>query len=176
MLVINTNSSLQKAIKDFWKELSDAQLSQYAYEVTDREPHITFASFDEGTPKDDIIKSLEDLTLPNSPIDISFTSIGSFINANIIFLSPIKNQQMTQLHSNIHRQLGTYIDKNSLYSPNNWVPHLTIANRIAEDKMAKAYHYCLKHLSLSEGKITGIKLISITPDNQVQDIFQKTFS
>lgn len=176
MLVINTNSSLQKAIKDFWKELSDAQLSQYAYEVTDREPHITLASFDEGTPKDDIIKSLEDLTLPNSPIDISFTSIGSFINANIIFLSPIKNQQMTQLHSNIHRQLGTYIDKNSLYSPNNWVPHLTIANRIAEDKLDKTYHYCLKHLPIFKGKIIGIKLISITLNNQVQDVFQKTFS
>ncbi|WP_423831888.1 2'-5' RNA ligase family protein [Streptococcus equinus] len=176
MLVINTNSSLQKAIKDFWKELSDAQLSQYAYEVTDREPHITLASFDEGTPKDDIIKSLEDLTLPNSPIDISFTSIGSFINANIIFLSPIKNQQITQLHSNIHRQLGTYIDKNSLYSPNNWVPHLTIANRIAEDKLDKTYHYCLKHLPIFKGKIVGIKLISITLNNQVQDVFQKTFS
>lgn len=87
MLVINTNSSLQKAIKDFWKELSDAQLSQYAYEVTDREPHITLASFDEGTTKDDIIKGLETLTFPDKPIDISFTSIGSFINANIIFLA-----------------------------------------------------------------------------------------
>lgn len=175
-LIMTLDDNLQATIKEFWKELSDAQLSQYAYEVTDREPHITLASFDEGTPKDDIIKSLEVLTLPNSPIDISFTSIGSFINANIIFLSPIKNQQMTQLHSNIHRQLGTYIDKNSLYSPNNWVPHLTIANRIAENKLDKTYHYCLKHLPIFKGKIIGIKLISITLNNQVQDVFQKTFS
>lgn len=83
---------------------------------------------------------------------------------------------MSKLHFDIHQQLSDYLSKDSLYSPNNWVPHLTIANRIAEDKMAKAYHYCLKHLSLSEGKVIGIKLISITPDNQVQDIFQKTFS
>ncbi|UVF02722.1 2'-5' RNA ligase family protein [Streptococcus equinus] len=175
-LIMTLDDNLQATIKEFWKELSDAQLSQYAYEVTDREPHITLASFDEGTTKDDIIKGLETLTLPDKPIDISFTSIGSFINANIIFFSPIKTPQMSKLHFDIHQQLSDYLSKDSLYSPNNWVPHLTIANRIAEDKMAKAYHYCLKHLSLSEGKVIGIKLISITPDNQVQDIFQKTFS
>ena len=86
-LIMTLDDNLQATIKDFWKELSDAQLSQYAYEVTDREPHITLASFDEGTTKDDIMKGLETLILPDKSIDISFTSIGSFINANIIFLA-----------------------------------------------------------------------------------------
>lgn len=55
-------------------------------------------------------------------------SVGMFNDTKTIFVSPIMNQRMYRLHSELHEQLKEFdATGQNWYRPENWAPHCTLA-------------------------------------------------
>ncbi|KXU15971.1 hypothetical protein SORDD17_00791 [Streptococcus oralis] len=150
--------------------MSDNGLSDYAYEVKNREPHLTLASL-EKLDLATIQSIMKKLSVHYAPIKLNISSISSFLGSPIITLNPVKTLELTAFHADLHGKISNYIAPFSAYLPQYWVPHLTLANRVAEDKLASAYFHCLYHCPPISGQLTGIKLIKIG-NGQVEDIYE----
>lgn len=83
-LIALFDESTEQLIRNIWKELMERSISSYAYEVEDRKPHITLASYNNlNIP--DFIEQM-DVTYKNHPvIDIQFNTIGSFLKSGTLF-------------------------------------------------------------------------------------------
>ncbi|MRG86007.1 2'-5' RNA ligase family protein [Salinibacillus xinjiangensis] len=152
----------EELIKNIWKELKEKSISTYAYEVEDRKPHITLASYN-SLNKKEFIEQM-DITYKNQTvIDIKFNIIGSFLNSGALFFSPTVTKDLIEIHSNHHKDFERFNDNpNSLYLPDNWIPHCTIANRLSEDKLNEVFNYCSTRYSTILGKIVNVALIDVS--------------
>jgi 2'-5' RNA ligase len=152
-------------IRMIWKELKEESISFYAEEVADRKPHITFASYE----KLDVLKfskKMADFYMEERSLDISFTSLGSFINSGALYLAPVVTKEMLELHKRHHELFGqNNHDTHSLYSPSQWIPHCTLANRLTPANLSQAFVHCLNREQPIAGKITEVALIKVKGDS-----------
>lgn len=165
-----TNQEIQR----LWHVLNEQGLSNYAFETEGFVPHITLADFDH-LPLNKAIKTLTNKLLIHQPIPISFSSLGSFLGSNIVFLSPVKSPALARLHSKIHELFSDNISVDSLYGPESWQPHLTLANRIEPVNFPKLYQICHQHFPKMESSIVGLKLIRIDSPNKISSLFDYSF-
>ena len=165
-----TNQEIQR----LWQVLKEQGLSNYAFETEGFVPHITLADFDH-LPLNKAITTLTNELLIHQPIPISFSSLSSFLEANIVFLSPVKSPALASLHLRIHELFSDNISVDSLYGPESWQPHLTLANRIEPANFPKLYQVCHQHFSKMEGNIVGLKLIRIDSPNRISSLFDYSF-
>ena len=165
-----TNQEIQR----LWQVLKEQGLSNYAFETEGFIPHITLANFDH-LPLNKAITTLINELLISQPIPISFSSLGSFLGANIVFLSPVKSPALASLHLKIHELFSDYVSVDSLYGPESWQPHLTLANRIDPVNFPKLYQVCHQHFPKMESSIVGLKLIRIDSPNKISNLFDYSF-
>ena len=165
-----TNQEIQR----LWQVLKEQGLSNYAFEKEGFIPHITLANFDH-LPLNKAITTLINELLISQPIPISFSSLGSFLGANIVFLSPVKSPALASLHLKIHELFSDYVSADSLYGPYCWQPHLTLANRIDPVNFPKLYQICHQHFPKMESSIVGLKLIRIDSPNKISSLFAYSF-
>lgn len=165
-----TNQEIQR----LWHVLKEQGLSNYAFETEGFVPHITLADFDH-LPLNKAITTLTNKLLIHQPIPISFSSLGSFLEANIVFLSPVKSPALASLHIKIHKLFSDNVSVDSLYGPESWQPHLTLANRIDPVNFPKLYQVCHQHFPKMESSIVGLKLIRIDSPNKISSLFDYSF-
>ena len=132
---------------------------------------MTLAAFD-TSDIEPVVEQLRQEILHFLPMELSFQAIGSFLDSRIVYLSPTKTPELMAMHSSVHEVLREAIAPSSQYIPATWIPHLTIANRIDEDKLAEVYSYCLKHIKSLKAHIIAIKLIAISNDKEVNTLFE----
>ncbi|MGT2803328.1 2'-5' RNA ligase [Streptococcus henryi] len=158
-------------IRTIWKDLFDKKLSSYAYEVEGREPHLTLASFEKGDISC-VIDMLEKFEV-NKSIELQFNGVSAFLNSSMVTLLPVKTPHLAHFHQKLHQILGNYSTKDSLYHPLNWVPHVTIANRIDKEKFPYTFEYCMSHCKPIEGNVLTIKLIKVCENEPIISLFEK---
>ncbi|WP_367006257.1 2'-5' RNA ligase family protein [Streptococcus sp. ZY19097] len=88
-IIATLDETTNQKIRNLWQELKDMSLSDYAYQVRDREPHITLADF-ETIAVEEVLESLGDKLNLTLPLELSFQAIGSFWGSSIVFLGPTK--------------------------------------------------------------------------------------
>lgn len=165
------DEQLQQKIQAIWQGLSENNLSHYAYEVENREPHITLASLEGvGSDIEQLCFILENALEKQESLAVDVGMIGSFFGGRIVTLNPVKSPELTVFHFNLHQKLTAYVSDASNYAPDYWVPHITLANRIDDEKIAPLYAYCLEHCEPLSGFIRKIKLIEIRDEKRVVDI------
>lgn len=172
-LIAIFDEKTEQVIKDIWKELKEKSISSYAYEVENRRPHITLASYNHII-KTEFIKQMDEFYNDKPTIDITFNSIGSFLNSGALFFSPTVTRELMEFHSNHHKYLKQFNDDpNSLYIPDNWIPHCTLANRLSPKKLSEAFNYCSIRNSNIYGKIKEVALIDVPNKNKATIIYSK---
>jgi hypothetical protein len=160
-------------IKNTWKELKEKSISTYAYEVKNRKPHITLASYN-NLNETDFIKQMNETYKNQSEIGITFNTIGTFLNSGALFFSPTVTKDLIEFHFNHHKDFKRFNDNpNSLYSPDNWIPHCTIANRLSSEKLNEAFNYCSKRHRTILGKIVEVALIDVSEKHKAPIIYSK---
>lgn len=168
------DAETEQIIKDIWTELREKSISFYADEVVDRKPHITLASY-HSLDKLRFIEKLDDFYENKPEIDISFNSIGSFLNTGILYFSPNVTKNLIEFHENFHIQFKHFNDNpKSIYLPEKWIPHCTLANRLSPDKLVEAYNYCLYRNDTIVGKIRGIGIIEMVSKSNAPIIYSKS--
>ncbi|WP_064093503.1 2'-5' RNA ligase family protein [Rossellomorea aquimaris] len=154
----------EQNIKNLWEGLHDEKITSYAYEVENRQPHLTLASY-EDLNKERFME-LMDTYYENKPaIPLSFQLLGTFINSGTLFLSPVVTEELMNLHLQHHQFFNLDGKEDSLYSPGKWIPHCTIANRLTQLKLLEAFNYCSSHSKILSGIIKEIALIELQYDH-----------
>lgn len=165
---------LEQRIKKIWEELESNGISYYAREVEDRVPHITLASYKEVSLTH-FIHEMETFYRNKGKIQVDFQTVGSFINTPTLFYAPTVTKELIELHSSHHRHFDSFNnDEESLYLPDKWVPHCTLANRLSKEELQEAYSYCLKISEKLEGEINRIGLIRIDSSKHAPVIYSKS--
>lgn len=165
----------EKVIKEIWKDLKEKSISNYAYEVENRRPHITLASYTH-IDKKTFMKQMDELYENKKDINITFSSIGSFLKSGTLFFSPIVTKELFEFHTNHHLSFNQYSDNpNSLYLPKSWIPHCTIANRLSPDKLLEAFNYCINRNDIISGKIKEVAIIEVSKPNVAPIIWSREF-
>ncbi|NWK69829.1 2'-5' RNA ligase family protein [Bacillus paramycoides] len=172
-VIAKFDEKTEQIIKDIWRELREKSISFYVDEVVNRVPHITLASYNE-IDKNEFIEQIDKFYDDKVGFEITFNSIGSFLHSGTLFLSPTINRQLLEFHSNHHKNFIKYNDNpNSLYLPDKWLPHCTLANRLTPEKLSEAFTYCLKRNDTIKGMIEEIAILEIVCKNNVPIIFSK---
>ncbi len=156
----------EEHIKTIWKELSEKSLSSYGREVKDARPHLTLGSY-RYLNTEDYIRKIDLFYKDKASIDITFNTIGSFLNYGTLFLSPTVTSELLEFHSNHQKFFCSFNGSaNSLYSPGNWIPHCTLANNLSPKKLSDVFHYCLKRNDIIHGRIREVALMELNKENE----------
>lgn len=151
----------ENVMRQVWKELYDKSISTYAYEVEDRRPHITLASY-ENLEKTEFIQFMDEYYRDTDCIEVTFSSIGSFLTSGALYYAPTVTNELMKLHHRHHTYFHKFNDHpDSLYFPEQWIPHCTIANRLTPEKLAEAFSYCAQRNGSIRGTIKEIALIEL---------------
>jgi hypothetical protein len=155
----------EQIIKNIWKKLSEESISFYEEEIKEGRPHITFGSYYDLN-KTEYIRLLDKFYEDKNGIDITFNTIGSFLNYGTLFLSPTVTKELIDFHSGHHEYFKEFNENaNSLYLPGKWIPHCTLANRLPPEKLSEAFNYCLKGNDIIYGNIKEIALIELVSED-----------
>jgi 2'-5' RNA ligase len=160
------NGKTEELIQEIWKELTFKNISYYEDEINDARPHITIGSYKE-LDKESYIKALKEYYEHKKPIDITFNTVGSFLNFGTLFFSPTITRELLNFHTDHHEFFHEFNETaNPLYLPDKWIPHCTLANKLSPEKLSQGFKHCLERGDSIEGKITGIALIELVDDSK----------
>lgn len=146
-------------IKTIWKELCEKSISKYVEEVPDRRPHITLADYTEIDEA--FISTFEKYYRSKAKIQVVFSTLGTFINTGALLLTPTPSKELFELHNNHHKNFNTYSNPQSLYLPNQWIPHCTLANRLSPNKLAEAFNFCNSRMNTMHSEIVEVSIIKV---------------
>ncbi|MDQ0116778.1 2'-5' RNA ligase family protein [Paenibacillus harenae] len=158
-VVAHFDQRTESSISSLWKGLSDRSISNYAYEVIDRKPHITLADY--SSIDDDFLSAFDYLYSTQAKVPVIFNTLSTFIKTGTLLLTPTPSKELMDLHNKNHIGFSKYADPQSLYLPNKWTPHCTIANRLSPDKLTEAFNYCTEQLDVLNSEIVQISVIKI---------------
>lgn len=160
------DNATEKCIKNLWNSLRDKEISNYGQEVKDRRAHITIADYN-NLDKNSFIELMEEVYKDKNEIEISLSILGTFIKSGTLFVSAVITTELQEFHKSYHDRFSKFNDDpNSFYLPGKWVPHCTIASRLNDENMLKAFDYCSKELKMIKGKITEIALLEFQEFNE----------
>jgi len=164
-VVLHFDLETERIIKTLWKELSDSGISNYAYEIENRKPHLTLADYSDL--KESEYSELFDGYYNSAPkIRLSYNTLGTFMNSGALFLSPNPTEELINFHSNYHNHFKKYnAFSNLMYHPERWIPHCTIANHLDDQKLLEALHFTTKRLESMQTEVQEISLIKIIYQN-----------
>lgn len=167
-LVGHFNHAMENTILEIWKELNDKGISNYGFTYEGRKPHLTLADFETDSVEEikDIIRGLK-----VNHINIRLQSISNFLGTQTIMYNIFPSSKLLDFHKYITKELDAYIPSDSLYRKDNWVPHTTIASRLSDDNMLKAYSMA----KLSEtviGSIDKLVLLEIKSNSESTTVLE----
>jgi len=166
------DDELNKKIYNLWQELRDESISTYAFEVSNRKPHITIASYRQ-LDLNSFVQHLDSYLEDKKSIELSFPSLGSFIGTGALFYAPLVTENLFQFHQKFHTHFQGIQDPHSLYNPGQWIPHCTIANRLSTEKLLEAFLYCTTHYQGLKGQIQEIAIIDGSISSEAPILFSK---
>lgn len=146
----------ESKIVKLWEEMRETAISDYPYRRKGHRPHLTFSSFHEFEP--DLLLGMERSTALYEAIGLHFRLFGSFMKSNSFLLLPDSSSELTELH----RDIDALHTASSLYTQENWIPHITIANHLNQDQHSAVQHLAQQRLDPFSGTLTELALIQIT--------------
>jgi 2'-5' RNA ligase len=98
-------------------------------------PHFSLSAA--RVPKDELERVVElaaEVAARREPVPIALTEVGRFGRAGALWLGPAPNRGLPALHSDVYRSLKRLWPPawGERSAPNLWVPHLTLATRVAK--------------------------------------------
>ena len=145
------------------KRVADEKLSSKFLEWKTR-PHLTLACFND-VEEEECIKKLMEFAQSHRQLPVHIGSVGMFNDTKTIFVSPVMNSSMYQFQRELHEYLNDFDNKGwEWYSPDQWVPHCTVA-LTGEDDDSAFYHVSdliLHEFEKISGELVSIGLVKIT--------------
>ena len=141
--------------------MRDRGISGYVDEVPNRRPHLTLADYS-NLDEAEFMDMFDRFYNARAGFSLNFGMLGTFIGSGTLFLAPNPAAELLKFHAEHHQYFSRYADEaNSLYAPNAWVPHCTIASRLDERKLPEALLYCTGSIQTFIAEIREVSLIKL---------------
>jgi 2'-5' RNA ligase len=115
-----------RLVESTWVELENAFGLSSVYES--RIAHFSYQIAEEYNVKR-LGAALEQLAQSQRPFRVRTTGLGLFTGSSpVLYIPVIRNPELTQLHAALWQAINSAgTDKSDLYRPENWIPHITLA-------------------------------------------------
>ncbi len=153
----------EKKLFHLAQRIADENLSTKFLEWKTR-PHLTLACFND-VDEEKCMKQLNAFAKSHNVMPAYIGSVGMFTDTKNIFVSPIMNKSMYQLHAELHECLKEYDTTGwEWYCPDRWVPHCAIALMREDEEGAffKASELVLHEFEKMAGAFVSIGLVKVT--------------
>lgn len=158
-IVAGFDYQTEKRVRELWQGLAENRISDYAAQVVDRKPHITLASFDEIRNFKDFQENLKIWVNKRPAVSFQIGSVGFFFGLGALYLAPLVTRKLLDFHADLHKAISPFVTlrHQSLYVPEVWLPHVTLANYLTDSQLSQALFYC----KANETAFKGLSLIHI---------------
>ncbi|MFP7253445.1 2'-5' RNA ligase family protein [Terribacillus goriensis] len=146
----------ENKIVKLWEELREKEITDYPFRRKGHFPHLTFSSFTELSPG--LSQKIVRLTNSYEALTLRFRLFGSFMRSDSFLLLPDPSRALIELH----REIFNLQAVSSLYTPENWIPHMTIANHLNPDQQSAVQQLAQQRIYPFSGILTKLALIQIT--------------
>ena len=158
------DSKTENVIKKLEDDIRHYLIPFHSEKIKNGRPHLTLGHYYE-LDKEEYIRLIEAFYEPIACFDITFNTIGSFLNYSTLFLSPTITKELIDFHSNHYYFFDKFNGKaNSLYLPDQWTPHCTIVNRLAPEKLTEAFNYSINNFQPLRGSVEYVALVEMIGD------------
>lgn len=123
-------------------------------------PHISLCSF-EAADEEKIIGQFRALDGQIKAGDVFFASIGAF-NPYVLFIAPVMNEYLFNA-CDILNSAYSITSLDMLYQPYNWVPHATIAYKLTDEQLKRAFCCLQGEFKAFGGRGTRLVLARCNP-------------
>jgi 2'-5' RNA ligase len=168
-IVLYFDEKLEKDINSLIVNVSDGCGNNYMVEHS-IPPHITVSLFHkENNNIEQIIKLLDKNIFKINRENICIASIGVF-NPSVLFIVPVINTYLLESNTEITRLLSNFtdIDFDKNYIFNQWVPHISIAVKLTDKELQKAFEIIKNEFKNIEGEINRIALVECNPYKEIK--------
>jgi len=121
--------------------------------------HMTIASFENL----DVNLWIEDIESHLfSEFSLTLSSLGSFVGSETLYFAPTMTKEMYDFHSKYYHRMEAKHSHHKMYSPNYWIPHITIASRLGVG-FSQALDY-VRNQSAVSASVEKVALINVFID------------
>lgn len=108
--------------------------------------------------------SLEEYAARLRPVSVQLASIGVFPGAGVLFLAPVVDRTLAEVHRAFHQAFAA-ADAACwpYYRPDAWVPHATLAMRMPTEATARALTLVAEITLPRLASLDGLRLIEAFP-------------
>lgn len=130
-------------------------------------PHITIAGFcaDDST---DISGIAADIAASLSRFDVPIVSVGIF-NPKVVLASPVMNESLLNASKIANRILQQKdFECNWIYTPYNWVPHISLAVKLDDISVKKAVNAALEKFQPMKATVEKLSIAVCNPYKEIE--------
>jgi 2'-5' RNA ligase len=158
----------------------DAQVDEAVYALRDlvretgvplppRPPHrphfsLAAARVQQGEELDRVVAVAAEIAARHEPVPIALTEVGRFGRAGVLWLGPAPNRGLPALQRDVHRSLkraGWPSAFGERSAPKLWVPHLTLATRVAKPMLRDVQEVVRARYQPIRGAVDALAVIIV---------------
>ena len=131
-------------------------------------PHLSLQTYTQTDPIT-LKAAVENSISQWKEIPLTFSSIGFFKQTGTIFAAPGIPKALIDLHLAVHSGTRDISGQNSLYKPDNWVPHATLSNNVALPIWGPLFARLAMEFEPFDANVVAIECWSISGGRTVTD-------
>jgi 2'-5' RNA ligase len=129
-------------------------------------PHFSLAAarVQRGEELDRVVAVAGEVAARHEPIPLALTEVGRFGRAGALWLGPAATRGLPALQRDVHRSLkkaGWASAFGERSAPNLWVPHLTLATRVAKPLLRDVQQVVREHYEPIRGTVDALAVILV---------------
>jgi 2'-5' RNA ligase len=164
-VVLYFDDATEERFNKIIKAVSESQEESY---MLDKKipPHITISFF--RTEKiDEIVGILNQRHLDFTMGNIYWATLGAFI-PEVLFAAPVLSDYLLNACISANLLFKDFADFNVFYLPYQWVPHTTLATKLSQIELNKAFEIATKNFTAFGGKSSKIVLVECNPYREIK--------
>jgi len=119
------DSKYSQQVREIWADLEKRfglrGVQEFPY------PHVSF-QISEGYPPETIQERMHDTVVRFKPIRVRTAGLGLFVNpAPVLYIPVVRATALDRIHRLLWKAFPPLTGDGGYYSPNQWIPHITLA-------------------------------------------------
>ena len=166
-IILGFDKKTEDKFRDITEAIADSGVNRYMLD-NKIPPHVTISCVctEDVAP---VIAALDRYCAKLKPGELFWPSLGSFA-PSVLFAAPVLNEYLMNACIGVNKLVKKYaeIGDSGHYLPYQWVPHTTLAYKLNEAELKKAFEVAVQHFSAFGGKTNRLILAQCNPYKKLQ--------
>lgn len=132
-------------------------------------PHITLSVFESRATETELVEKLDELFLNGKTCEIMWVSVAAFF-PRVLYLVPVLGRDLHELTLHIYEAIEGWRETHvqEYYRPFNCQPHTTVARKMTQEEMRKAFEGLQRSFVPFRGKAVRVGLSEGTLKREIK--------